>query len=335
MGGVTSESGDKRDGWAIDVRGLRKVYGGHVVLGDLDFRVAEGEIVGLLGPNGAGKTTLIKILCGLLVPDAGGGTVLGHDVIRHPERVRARVSLVAPTADVGTDNNLTVRQNLDFWALVYGLRGKDKDRRIDAVLETVELADARDAWPMHLSAGMRQRLAIARALLAENRLLFLDEPTIKLDVAGARHVRRFIREVNERGPGGAPLTVVITTHLMFEAEELCRRLVVMDRGRIVADGTPAELKARVGRAGQIEAEVVGLDPTALAGLGYAWERLDGSSLACRVRVETPRVEAETARLLDVLAARGGRLRSLRTRDVTLEDVFFHLTGGRLDGEEPG
>jgi ABC-2 type transport system ATP-binding protein len=178
---------------AIDVHGLRKAYGQNVVLDNVDFRVAEGEIVGLLGPNGAGKTTLIKILCGLLVPNAGGGTVLGHDVIRHLERVRARVSLVAPTADVGIDNNLTVRQNLDFWALVYGLRGREKDRRIDAVLTTVELAGAPDAWPMHLSAGMRQRLAIARALLAENRLLFLDEPTIKLDVAGARHVRRFIR----------------------------------------------------------------------------------------------------------------------------------------------
>src|SRR5262245_59177329 len=150
--------------WAIDVRGLRDVYGGHVVLDDVDFRVDKGEIVGLLGPNGAGKTTLIKVLCGLLVPEAGGGTVLGHDLIRHPERVRARVSLVAPTADVGTDNNLTVRQNLDFWALVFGLRGKEKDWRIDAVLATVELADARNAWPMHLSAGMRQRLAIARAL---------------------------------------------------------------------------------------------------------------------------------------------------------------------------
>jgi ABC-2 type transport system ATP-binding protein len=316
---------------AIDILGVRKVYGRNVVLDDVDFRVGEGEIVGLLGPNGAGKTTLIKILCGLLVPDAGGGTVLGHDVIHYPERVRARVSLVAPTSDVGTDNNLTVRQNLDFWALVYGLRGKEKDRRIDAVLVTVELADARDAWPMHLSAGMRQRLAIARSLLAENRLLFLDEPTIKLDVAGARHIRRFIREVNEQ----TGITVVITTHLMFEAEELCRRLVVMDHGRIAADGTPAALKARVGRVGQIEAEIVGLGPEALVDLGYSCKWQDGplSTRCLLVWVETSLVEAETTRLLDVLAARGGRLRSLRTRDVTLEDVFFHLTGGKLNGEE--
>jgi ABC-2 type transport system ATP-binding protein len=318
-------------GPAIDVRGIRKVYGRNVVLDDVDFRVEEGEIVGLLGPNGAGKTTLIKVLCGLLIPDAGGGTVLGHDFIRHPERVRARVSLVAPTSDVGTDNNLTVRQNLDFWALVYGLNGKEKDRRIDAVLVTVELADKQDAWPMHLSAGMRQRLAIARALLAENRLLFLDEPTIKLDVTGARHVRRFVREVNEQ----LGVTVVITTHLMFEAEELCHRLVVMDRGRIVADGTPADLKARVGTSGQIEAEIVGLDPKALGELGYTCEPVSDPAAADHLlaRLETPRVEAETTRLLDLLAARGGRVRSLRTRDVTLEDVFFQLTGGKLTDEE--
>ena len=318
-------------GIAIDVGGIRKVYGRNVVLDDVDFRVADGEVVGLLGPNGAGKTTLIKVLCGLLVPDAGGGMVLGHDVLRHPERVRARVSLVAPTSDVGTDNNLTVRQNLDFWALVYGLGGKEKDRRIDAVLVTVELADKQDAWPMHLSAGMRQRLAIARALLAENRLLFLDEPTIKLDVTGARHIRRFVREINER----TGLTVVITTHLMFEAEELCHRLVVMDRGRIVADGTPAALKARVGQAGQIEAEIVGLEPQALVELGYTCEPLDGPTSAGQllVKIETSRVEAETTRLLDLIAARGGRVHALRTRDVTLEDVFFQLTGGKLAGEE--
>jgi ABC-2 type transport system ATP-binding protein len=140
-----------------------------------------------------------------------------------------------------------------------------------------------------------------------------------------------VREVNEQ----LGITVVITTHLMFEAEELCRRLVVMDHGRIVADGTPAALKARVGQAGQIEAEIVGLDPRVLVELGYSCEPLDDLASAGHllVRIETSRVEAETTRLLDVLAARGGRVRSLRTRDVTLEDVFFQLTGGKLTGEE--
>jgi ABC-2 type transport system ATP-binding protein len=315
----------------IDVRDLCKAYGGHVVVDDVDLQVASGEVLGLLGPNGAGKTTLIKILCGLLVPDRGSGTVLGFDLVRHPAAVRARVSLVAPTADVGLDNNLTVRQNLDFWALVYGLRGREKAKRIDAVLDVVELTKAQAAWPMHISAGMRQRLAIARALLAENRLLFLDEPTIKLDVEGARHIRQFIQEVNQR----SGLTVLITTHLMFEAEELCRRILVMDRGHIVAAGTPAELKSLVGRDGQVEAAVADLELGSLEDLGYPWEYVDASdsSAGVWVRLTIAAVEAETARLLDRVPALGGQIRSLRTRDVTLEDVFFHLTGRGLDGQE--
>ena len=315
---------------AIDAHGLCKAYGSRVVLDDVSLHVAEGEILGLLGPNGAGKTTLIKILCGLLVPTSGSGTILGYDVIRHPADVRARVSLVAPTADVGTDNSLTVRQNLEFWALIYGLRGREKTKRSDAVLSTVDLADAQDAWPMHISAGMRQRLAIARALLAENQLIFLDEPTIKLDVEGARHIRQFIRDVNQR----TGLTVVLTTHLMFEADELCRRIVFMDRGRIVAAGTSAELKALIGRDGQIEAVVDGLSPDALRRLGYPWEygRESNSRTEIVIRVTTPSVDEETARLLDRIALLEGRIRSLRTDDVTLDDVFVHLTGQGLAEE---
>jgi ABC-2 type transport system ATP-binding protein len=304
----------------IDVKGLRKTYGVKTVLDGVDLQVEEGEMLGLLGPNGAGKTTLIKVLCGLLVPNGGGGTVLGYDLLRQPSDVRSRVSLVAPTADVGTDNNLTVRQNLDFWAVVYGLRGRQRTDRVDAVLELVDLKEAQDAWPMHISAGMRQRLAIARALLAENKLLFLDEPTIKLDVEGARRIREFIRKVNQR----SGVTILLTTHLMFEAEELCRRILVLDRGRIVAGGTPAELKQMVGRDGQIETVVEGLAPDRIRAAGY---ECDDSGT---VRVTTRAIEAETARLLDRVAELGGRIRSLRTQEVTLEDVFFHLTGRGLE-----
>jgi ABC-2 type transport system ATP-binding protein len=188
------------------------------------------------------------------------------------------------------------------------------------VLELVDLKEAQDAWPMHISAGMRQRLAIARALLAENKLIFLDEPTIKLDVEGARRIRQFIREVNQR----SGVTILLTTHLMFEAEELCRRILVLDRGRIVAGGTPAELKQLVGRDGQIEAVVEGLDPDRIRAAGYVCD--EGGT----VRVTTRAVEAETARLLDRVAELGGRIRSLRTQEVTLEDVFFHLTGRGLE-----
>lgn len=160
----------------------------------VSLELGAGAVLGLLGPNGAGKTTLIKMLSGLLRPDAGSATVLGHDLVRRPARVRAEVSLVSPTSDVGIDQNLTVRQNLEFWAPIYGLHGERARRRVDELLERLSLAGKQGAWPMHISSGERQRLALARSLLGENRLLFLDEPTNKLDREGVRSVRDLVRE---------------------------------------------------------------------------------------------------------------------------------------------
>ncbi|HEX6818015.1 MAG TPA: ABC transporter ATP-binding protein [Ktedonobacterales bacterium] len=226
----------------IDVHGIGKAYphgrGERVpVLREIDLRITPGSIVGLLGPNGAGKTTLVKILAGLLRPDLGGGTVLGYDLLRRHAQIRARVSLVAPTADVGTDNNLTVRQNLEFWAPIYGLRGAHARERIAELLHTLGLEEKADFWPMHISAGQRQRLALARSLLAENRLLFLDEPTNKLDLEGVRSVRDMIADLNrEQGT-----TILLTTHVMEEAEELCGEIALLCEGRLVAHQPTAQL----------------------------------------------------------------------------------------------
>ena len=196
----------------------------------IDLRVYKGEVFGLLGKNGAGKTTLIKIMAGLLSTDGGTGRVLGYDIDREHKKIRALVSLVAPTADVGTDNNLTVRQNLEFWAVVYGLDKSIREQRIDALLKFLDLTAYKNAWPISISAGQRQRLAIARSLLVNNPILFLDEPTVKLDAQGAHAVRAFIRRINhEYG-----ITVILTTHLIYEAEELCDRVAIMDEGRIIS-----------------------------------------------------------------------------------------------------
>src|SRR5215831_1860664 len=234
-------SGDRHNrvsnqiGNIIDVREIGKTYpkaGGsrEVALRSIDLALAPRAILGLLGPNGAGKTTLIKILSGLLRPDSGDGTVLGVNLLRQHGEVRARVSLVAPTADVGIDNNLTVRQNLAFWAPIYGLRGARARARIDNLLGKLGLVEKADFWPMHISAGQRQRLALARSLLAENRLVFLDEPTNKLDLDGVRSVRRMIAELNrEQG-----VTIVLTTHVMEEAEELCGEIALLRQGELVA-----------------------------------------------------------------------------------------------------
>lgn len=298
----------------------------------VDLEVRRGEILGLLGPNGAGKTTLIKMLCGLLVPSAGGGQVLGFDLLNDHATIRANVSLVAPTADVGADNNLTVRQNLEFWAFVYGVPARERRARIDELLAVVDLTAAQDAWPMHISAGMRQRLAIARSLLARNPLLFLDEPTVKLDPEGAHRIRSFV--ANLRAFYG--VTIVLTTHYMFEAEQLCDRIAIMESGRIIALDTPSALKRRL--AGEHTTEIIAenLDVSIErylaelpAVLAVDVEVDEPESRRGVIRLRSEDVNLVTEPLLAVLKARGVQVLGMTTGEPTLEHVFFQLTGKGL------
>ncbi|HET8625820.1 MAG TPA: ABC transporter ATP-binding protein [Thermomicrobiales bacterium] len=330
---------------AIDVAGLGKAYrrGRRPptwVLRDIGLRVAEGTVLGLLGPNGAGKTTLIKILAGLLRPDAGGGTVLGCDLLRQPAAIRARVNLVAPTVDVGIDNNLTVRQNLAFWAPIYGLRGAAARARGDELLAQLDLADKADAWPMHISAGQRQRLALARSLLARNRLVFLDEPTNKLDLDGVRSVRALIAELN-RAHG---VTIVLTTHVMEEAEELCGEIALLRRGELVAHRPTAALTRTLGLARPIALTVrpaAGASAPPAAGWRGALAALpgvvavdglddrveaDGPSDQLSVVLQSTDLRATTPALVRWVRGAGLALVSLRAEPVTLADVFRALTG---------
>lgn len=345
----------------IAVRGIGKVYpqpGGKraPVLRNIDLTVEPGAILGLLGPNGAGKTTLIKILAGLLRPDTGGGTVLGYDLSRQHAAVRARVSLVAPTADVGIDNNLTVRQNLAFWAPIYGLYGARARARIDELLGKLGLVEKADFWPMHISAGQRQRLALARSLLAENRLVFLDEPTNKLDLEGVRSVRRMIAELNrEQG-----VTIVLTTHVMEEAEELCGEIALLRQGELIAHQPTAALTRSLRLARPITVTVwrsessepyVKSQAMAQAGLlgdaaaNSEWElelsRLPGATGAAidtsmtptrvapdahmRLTIESLDLRATTPALLAWVRMRGLTLMSMRAEPVTLTEVFTALT----------
>jgi len=354
---ATREAASPPEG-IIDVRGLTKVFRvkekgqrtavrSFRAVDDVSLRVGRGEILGVLGPNGAGKTTLIKMLCGLLVPDRGAGTVLGFDVLHRAAAIRSRVSLVAPTADIGTDNNLTVRENLQFWAAVYGIPRREKKQRIDELLVLVDLKDREDTWPMNISAGMRQRLAIARSLLAENELLFLDEPTVKLDPDGARRIREFVLRINREDR----VTILLTTHLMYEAEELCSRIIVLDGGRIVAQGTAQELKRLVRGERIIEIFASGLPagtasadaPSADAPsadiessirllpsvLEVELDVWDGAVGQGRLLVKTADVDRTTALLLPLLQDAGARVEGVRSGEPNLEDVFFTLTGRGL------
>ncbi|GAC1450701.1 MAG: daunorubicin resistance protein DrrA family ABC transporter ATP-binding protein [Ktedonobacterales bacterium] len=320
----------------IDVRGIGKAYhqgrGQRVpVLHGIDLRVEAGTILGLLGPNGAGKTTLIKILAGLLRPDMGGGSVLGYDLLRHHHEICARVSLVAPTADIGIYNNLTVRQNLVFWAPIYGLRGARARARIDELLARLELTEKADFWPMHISAGQRQRLALARSLLAQNRLVFLDEPTNKLDLEGVRSVRAMIADLNQMHG----VTIVLTTHVMEEAEELCGEIALLRQGELVTQQPTQQLTQSLGLARPIVVTLRQRDALA-DGWDAALGALPGVTRVVHAAapaedgqrtfaIDSVDLRATTPALLAWLRTTGLTLASMRAEPVTLNDVFVALT----------
>ncbi len=320
----------------VDVTGIGKSYrlsAGHkeTVLQDVSLNIESGSVVGLLGPNGAGKTTLIKILSGLLRPDTGGGTILGYDLLRDHALIRSRISLVSPTSDVGTDNNLTVRQNLQFWAPVYGLIGERAKSRIEELLTKVNLRDKADAWPMHLSAGQRQRLALARSLLAENPLIFLDEPTNKLDFDGVRSVRELVQDLN-RNHG---VTILLTTHVMEEAEELCDAIALLREGKLLAYMKTRDLTQSLGltrtirvafrRPGsaEVDAQRVGLqsDLARMPAVQAARVSEDSSTMVS-AELQTLDIRATTPVLLDCLRRRNWNLISMQSEMVTLHDVFL-------------
>src|ERR671930_1044036 len=205
----------------------------------VSFEVAEGELFGLLGPNGAGKTTTIKMLITLLIPTAGSARVLGYDVVKDAREVRKRIGYVFG-GEKGLYERLSALDNLRYFAELYAVPPRDQRRRIDELLELVGLKGRERERVEGYSRGMRQRLHIARGLLHDPAVLFLDEPTIGLDPVGARGVRELVAELSRQGK-----TLLLTTHYMFEAEELCDRIAVISDGRIVASGTPEALKQSV------------------------------------------------------------------------------------------
>jgi len=309
---------------------VKKQHEPFLALDGVSLSVERGELFGLLGSNGAGKTTLIKIMAGLLEPNGGTGTVLGHDIYRDHKAIRSCVSLVAPTADVGTDNNLTVRQNLEFWAVVYDLDRSQRAARIDEMLDFLDLRPYENAWPMSISAGNRQKVAIARSLLVRNPILFLDEPTVKLDETAAASVRELIARINAE----FATTVILTTHFLFEAEELCGRVAIMDHGKIVSCDTIEHLRDRWSDHTEMTVTCDRPDDTTWAALDALPFVVSSAptdhGLSVRLR--------EDDRLTDVLGLLRGdglSIQSVATRTPTLEDIFVDtINGGRpaLNGE---
>ncbi len=307
-------------GDVITVRGLVKRYGPVEAVRGIDLDVHRGEIFGFLGPNGAGKSTTISILCTLVEKTAGSATVAGWDVARHPQEVRSRIGLVFQEPSL--DNQLTARQNLYFHALAYGVPRRERSERIRAALEMVGLEDRADAQVMTYSGGMKRRLEIARGVLHHPEVLFLDEPTIGLDPQTRATVWDHLREI--RAQTGT--TIFMTTHYMEEAE-WCDRIAVIDHGRIVALGTPDELKDQMG--GDVVVVTTSDNQRAAeqitSRMGAAVTSDDGT---LRVDVPNgPEFVPQLVRALDV------EVTTVTVRRPSLDDVFLKLTGRAIRDEE--
>lgn len=230
------------------IKGERNVT---VAVDHVNLKVESGEFFGIVGPNGAGKTTLTKLLTCLLYPDEGTATVNGYDIRKDRKMVKASSSLICGWW--GTLFNRTVRQNLLFWGRMFGLDEKTANERISRVLDALLMKEKPDELPWHLSLGMRQKMALAKAFLVRTPIVFLDEPTIGLDPNVAYSIRRFIRELNEE----FGQTIFMSTHYMFEAEVLCDRVAIMNEGKIVSVGSPQELKNLVRKSNILEVKVLG------------------------------------------------------------------------------
>jgi ABC-2 type transport system ATP-binding protein len=283
------------------------------------FGVAEGELFGLLGPNGAGKTTTIKMLITLLIPTSGSASVLGFDVVKDARKVRERIGYVFG-GDRGLYDRLSGLDNLRYFAELYAVPAREQRKRIDELLEMVGLKGRESERVEGYSRGMRQRLHIARGLLHDPPVVFLDEPTIGVDPVGARELRTTIASLTEAGK-----TVLLTTHYMFEADQLCDRIAVITRGEIVAEGTPAELKALVSEGRVLEVEVFGVEDAAVERVrgveGVRALNVEDRDQAQVLVIQTDERDVTSAVLTQLAGAQVGRVSA---REPSLEDAYVQL-----------
>ena len=310
----------------IRVEDLTRKFGDLVAVDHVSFTVGSGDLFGLLGPNGAGKTTTINMLSTLLRPTSGRAEVAGFDVSRDRDRVRRAIGIVFQ--EPALDSQLTGRENLEFHSMMYGMGREERRARIDEVLALVELTEKAGVRVQNYSGGMKRRLEIARGLVQQPRVLFLDEPTLGLDAQTRRHIWDYIKKLNrERG-----VTIILTTHYMEEADYLCGRVAIMDRGAFAAIDTPGRLKDLLG-GDVVSLEVEGPTGAFEAELRAAdWVRKikfheDVFSLTME------KGERRIPELIGLAQKAGVAVHSVLLRKPSLEDVFLHFTGKTIRESE--
>ena len=308
---------------AIDVRSIVKKFGDFTAVNGISFTVETGEIFGLLGPNGAGKSTLIRMLVTLLTPTAGTALVNGFDITKQSDGVRQSIGVIAQA--MTSDLELSVEENLIIFAKLYGVPRPRRERLIDELLEAVELTQWRKAQVKNLSGGMRRRVEIARGLVHEPRIFFLDEPTTGLDPVSRVAVWEMLAKIKRE----RELTILITTHYMDEADKLCDRIAIVDHGALKALDSPIKLKASIPGRNTLEVSFSATPP----GWTEVLERLPGVESVVGedhvFRIGTTLGPATTMAVMEAAAGAGIAVQSLSVQSTTLDDVFVHYTGRAL------
>jgi ABC-2 type transport system ATP-binding protein len=307
---------------AIEVKNLKKSFGDLQAVQDASFMADSGEVLSLLGPNGAGKSTTISMLSGLLAPNEGDASIMGHSVTKEPEAAKASLGVVPQ--DIALYPDLSARENLVFWGKMYGLRGAALKSRVDEVLEIIGLADRQKDHVGKFSGGMKRRVNIGAALLHKPAVIIMDEPTVGIDPQSRRHILDNVKDLNRQG-----MTVLYTTHYMEEAAELSSHIAIMDKGKVIAYGTHDELIKMVGEQTRIDITLNTEGEKVLV----SWRATEGvskiDSLDGKVTALVDDSNRVLPRLFEAASKVNVRITSVDIQEPNLETVFLHLTGRAL------